>query len=238
MCEIFTSLQGEGVFAGRVQLFIRFSGCNIRCYYCDTKEAFKDNEFALIEKIPLSNKFKKIKNPINNDYLISYIRNISKSNFVHSISLTGGEPLLHVDFLKNFVSKIHKFKPLHLETNGTLPDNLRQIIDYIDFISMDFKIQFFKKEDFLCLQESFLRISARKKCQVKIVVTKRTDEKTFLQAIKLIEGVDKKIPLILQPNTKEIKQLKAKLIKFYKLASQSLDNILILPQIHLLMDLK
>lgn len=238
LCEIFTSIQGEGIFAGRAQLFIRFFGCNIKCYYCDTREAFEEQEFALFEKTPFSCKFKKIKNPITDNDLISYIKNILKGNFVHSISLTGGEPLLHVDFLESFIPKINKIKPIHLETNGTLPDNLRKIIKDIDFVSMDMKTDYFGKKGFLDAQKTFLEISSKKNCQVKVVVTKKLDEKSFIQAIEIIKEVDEKIPLILQPNTKELKQLKVKLLKFYKIASQTLDNVLILPQMHLLMDLK
>jgi organic radical activating enzyme len=238
LSEVFTSIQGEGVFAGRVQLFIRFTGCNLDCYYCDTLENREDKGFALFEKKPLTGKFQSINNPIEEDFLLSYVRDILKNNLIHSISITGGEPLLYSDFLKSFLPKMFKQKPVHLETNGTLPEKLKKVIDYIDFVSMDFKTDYFNKEGFLEQQEEFLWCASKKKCQAKIVITKKIKEEPFKHAISIIEKVDRKIPLILQPNFGEIKQLKSKLIKFYKIASQRLENILIIPQIHKFMDLK
>lgn len=238
LCEVFTSVQGEGIFAGRVQLFIRFSGCNIKCYYCDTINSLEKVGEVFFEKKPLTGKFKALINPVCEDVLISYVKNIINNYPIHSISLTGGEPLLQVDFLKSFLVKIKKFKPIHLETNGTMPDNLLKILKYIDFISMDLKTEYFKEDGFIAKQTKFLRISARKLCQVKIVVTKKLSEDTFRQSVSIIEKINRKIPLILQPNSREIKEVKSKLIKFYKIASQNLENILILPQLHLIMDLK
>lgn len=238
LCEVFTSIQGEGIFAGRVQLFIRFSGCNINCYYCDTKDSLDKTQKALLEIRPLSGKFKSILNPVGEDILISYVKNAIKKYPTHSISITGGEPLLQVDFLESFLMKIRRIKPIHLETNGTLPDNLNKILKYVDFISMDFKPDYFKNKGFIVEQTKFLKISSKKLCQVKIVITKKLSESYFLHSISIMQEVNKKIPLILQPNSKELSEVKSKLFKFYKIASHSLENVLILPQIHLLMDLK
>ena len=81
--EIFASIQGEGPVVGYKQLFIRFCGCNLNCEYCDTEfsngEDFTPQELA---------------QKITSEYDLKSF---------HSISLTGGEPLLSVEFLKEFL---------------------------------------------------------------------------------------------------------------------------------------
>jgi len=57
--EIFSSIQGEGIYIGYRQLFIRFSGCNLGCKYCDTD--FSESEICKIEICPGSGNFKNIK---------------------------------------------------------------------------------------------------------------------------------------------------------------------------------
>ena len=49
--EIFYSIQGEGSDAGLPTIFIRLTGCNLRCIYCDTQYAFYEGEEKGIEEI-------------------------------------------------------------------------------------------------------------------------------------------------------------------------------------------
>lgn len=79
--EIFSSIQGEGPVVGYKQLFIRFCGCNLKCEYCDT-------EFLQGEEYTAQELYEKVSKEYD---LRSF----------HSVSLTGGEPLLHAEFLKN-----------------------------------------------------------------------------------------------------------------------------------------
>ena len=114
--EIFTSIQGEGPFIGYKQLFVRFCGCNLTCNYCDTDYRTVDSkEFSIEELISIT----------------------KKASDCHSISLTGGEPLLSTGFLKEFLPQCPL--PVYLETNATLAGELGEIIDYIDYISADIK---------------------------------------------------------------------------------------------------
>ncbi|HRM60154.1 MAG TPA: 4Fe-4S cluster-binding domain-containing protein, partial [Megamonas funiformis] len=68
--------------------------------------------------------------------LMPYI-NYRLQSLHHSISITGGEPLLFTDFIRALAQKVKQFNvPLFLETNGTLPQQLEKVIDIIDIISM------------------------------------------------------------------------------------------------------
>lgn len=91
--EIFYSVQGEGLHAGRPAHFIRFSGCNLRCPFCDTKheEGVMMTDEEILEKINFG------------------------SNMV---ILTGGEPSLFID--EQFIRKLNNLgKYVCIETNGT-----------------------------------------------------------------------------------------------------------------------
>ena len=99
--EIFMSLQGEGYHTGISSVFVRFSGCNLKCPFCDTKH----EEY----------------NEMTDDEIINAIKQYSSPWVI----LTGGEPSLQVT--ESLVDKIHKIgKKVAIETNGTnvLPSNI------------------------------------------------------------------------------------------------------------------
>jgi len=178
--EIFLSYQGEGPYAGEQQLFIRFFGCSWACAYCDT--VF--DEYKIFSKESLLQEVLKYKD--------SY----------YSVSLTGGEPLDQISFLKEFTILLKRIsgKPIYLETNGILYDNLREILDSIDIIAMDFKLpSSTKKDSFWSYHERFLEIAKEKEVFVKAVVTENTTRDDIIRAGSIISKIDKKIPFILQP---------------------------------------
>ena len=103
--EIFYSLQGEGFHTGTPALFIRFSGCNLKCSFCDTKH--EEGEWMSDEDIVAK----------------------AKECPAKMVVLTGGEPSLWID--EAFVEKLHQAgKYVCIETNGTHP-----IPDSVDWIT-------------------------------------------------------------------------------------------------------
>lgn len=94
--EIFYSLQGEGAHAGTAAIFVRFSGCNLKCDFCDTNhESYKD---------------------MTDDEIV---REIAKYP-AKMVVITGGEPSLQLT--SRMIAKIHEIgKIVAIETNGTRP---------------------------------------------------------------------------------------------------------------------
>ena len=101
--EIFHSLQGEGFHTGTPAVFIRFSGCNLRCAFCDTSH----QQGAMMS-------------------LQDVVRAVNRFPDTPLVVLTGGEPSLFID--EAFVEALRRQtgKRVAIETNGTrpLPSNL------------------------------------------------------------------------------------------------------------------
>ncbi|MQK95229.1 radical SAM protein, partial [Escherichia coli] len=94
------------------------------CYYCDTR---KESEICrdYVNNVDL-------KNPVHADY----VQRIIDSAKVHSVSFTGGEPLLQADF----IGSLKKTKPFYLETNMTLPEKAKKL-RFVDYVAGDLKVR-------------------------------------------------------------------------------------------------
>ncbi len=216
--EIFSSIQGEGIFVGVPQIFIRFSGCNLgKCAFCDEPARRKSSKG--IQEI------------------ITLIKQLSKKTRPHSISLTGGEPLLYPQFLKTLSKKLkEKGFLIYLETNGTLPENLSLVKKYTDFIAMDIKLPSSTRlRSYFIKHKKFLKIASNKKVFVKVVVTKKTNFSCFKKAIGLVKAINREIPFVIQPATK-IGMVggpdKEKILLFQSYALKFLKDIRVIPQMH------
>ena len=99
--EIFPSLQGEGLRQGEPTIFVRFSGCNLRCRFCDSKYAWQGGR------------------DYSADQAVEKIKKIRESFPANWVCLTGGEPLLQDLRLLTRLLKKQNFK-LQVETNATL----------------------------------------------------------------------------------------------------------------------
>jgi 7-carboxy-7-deazaguanine synthase len=146
IAEIFKSLQGEGRNQGKVCLFIRLSGCNLHCRWCDT-------EYARTAGTEMS--------------LDAVLEQVLRVNPPY-VCITGGEPLLQTQELEPLLISLHKLgTAIDIETNGT--------IDFSRFqpyaaICMDVKCPSSGEESDLALLDSI-----RKEDSVKFVVSDDTD---------------------------------------------------------------
>ncbi|MFH0731453.1 MAG: 7-carboxy-7-deazaguanine synthase QueE [Candidatus Omnitrophota bacterium] len=211
--EIFSSIQGEGPYVGQRQAFIRFADCNLACSYCDVpknKKAIRQSCGRIISQI------KKLK--------------------AQTVSLTGGEPLLQIDFLKILLPKLKSLKfMVYLETNATLPRNLKAILKYVDIIAADIKLPSVTKEKgFWKAHSDFIKVGCKKNIFIKIVVSDKLKMNDFRRGVSLVEKISDKIPLIIQPQTdgKKIKIGINHLRKLQNYALKHLDTVLVIPQVH------
>lgn len=220
--EIFLSIQGEGPYIGYRQLFIRFCDCNLNCAYCDTDFSLKD---CYIEYQSGSGELERLRNPIEDKVLIEIVK---KFKDYHSISLTGGEPLLAYKTLASLLPKFNA--KIYLETNGTLPNELRKVIDSVDIISMDIKLSSSTGlKSYLSEHHEFIDIalSHKKEIFAKAVVT----EKITHTEIEYLKQIAAKIPLIIQPITTKDTSLVLSKEKLFRI-SEKIPSARIIPQTH------
>ena len=127
--EKFLSINGEGLRAGELAVFIRFKSCNLRCSYCDTKWAYEND--AECEYL-------------TDDDICSFAQGIT------NITLTGGEPMLNdiVSLCKRLTSCGHR---VEIETNGSIMIAPLCGIDGVTF-TMDYKLPSSGVEGSMCLE--------------------------------------------------------------------------------------
>ena len=223
--EVFASIQGEGKYAGVNQVFVRFFECNMHCHWCDTPHSIGDTTRRYRE-VPLDD----------------LIRDIQAAwPGCHSVTLTGGEPLLQVKVLQALIPELRNAgMPVHLETNGVLPEELEQVIDGVDVVAMDMKLPSSTQcRAYWEEHERFLHVARRKEVFVKTVITKDTDADELRRTVELIAAVDPEILFILQPNTFELGQgVMETCRQFYLTANQHLDHVRVLPQMHKMMKVR
>ena len=238
LVEVFSSIQGEGLFVGCRQVFVRLAGCNISCRYCDTRESFAAPKLARIETLPGRRSFIDVANPLRLSELVDYVGALCRSPH-HSISVTGGEPLLYPQAIKALAALRGAGVKLYLETNGTLPAELQSVIDVIDIVSLDFKLpSVMGGVEYWRQHAEFLRIAAAKTAFVKVVVSGETTEAEIARSVELVAAVDAATPLILQPVTPANGVCAvdpAKVLLWQEQALQQLQDVRVIPQTHKIM---
>ncbi len=260
--EIFYSIQGEGPLVGIPFLFIRLGGCNLNCYYCDTKESKKIKPYCRIyypnsgrvyqrkrlilfggfpeeSKGLTAGRISLVKNPVE----ISCLENILQGFQYEYVSFTGGEPLLRHDFIENSLS-LFSNKILLIETNGTLPGHITgSLIKRIDYWSVDIKLPSTSKLDVIKLNEEFiLNLADARNIIIKTVFSPETLSSELEEAYRIAYGLyekNKNTTLIYQPVTKNGKISTGKnLNTVYSICYKSSMEIRILPQIHKMLKIK
>lgn len=113
ICEIFHSIQGESSYAGWPCVFVRLSGCNLRCSYCDTKYAYEEGEAAAI--LEIVKRVQGFRCPL--------------------VEVTGGEPLMQEKTPELIRRLLYLEFVVLLETNGSLDismadDRCVKIVDF------------------------------------------------------------------------------------------------------------
>jgi len=167
--EMFPSLQGEGIYIGIPMFFVRFTGCNLRCTWCDTKYAFYEGEEMEIDEI---------------------VERIEKSG-MKWICLTGGEPLIQKDIYK-LIYRIMNSHEILIETNGSVSIEDIPTEENIH-ISLDIKTPSSKMHNHMKFENlDYLGEGDF----VKFVIM---DEGDFQYAKKVMEEHDIKTEIVFQP---------------------------------------
>lgn len=223
--EIFSSVQGEGLDVGERQIFIRFEGCNLHCRYCDESNKAPGSSMTVDEVC---------------EKALALHREVPHP----TVCVTGGEPLLRVDFLAALLPKLraHGWR-VHLETNAVLPDALAIVGAHVDLLAADIKLPSVTGEPpYWKEHKAFLRCAVAMEIErfVKVVVSDAMSAEDFHRAIELLKEVDPECPLILQPQSRPDGALEidaSALLRLQSLALHALKRVWIRPQMHKVLNL-
>ncbi len=195
-------MQGEGPLVGVRQIFLRLGGCNLACAFCDTPQARRPAATCRIETVAGTGRYEYVPNTLSVEDVLSLVKNLRLTGH-HSVAVTGGEPLVQADFLRELLPALtadgHK---IYLETNSTMPEELDDLLPHIGFISADIKLPSSTGEP-----ERFeVNLDFIKRCDVpflmvKMVVTDETDPEDFIKGVQIVRESGRKPVVVLQPAT-------------------------------------
>jgi organic radical activating enzyme len=149
------------------------------------------------------------------------------------ISLTGGEPLLHASFLKEWLPTVKKEFTLYLETNGIHHDDMMMIRDLVDVVSMDFKLPSSTGlRPFWDDHTKFMHSIHGKTLYIKVVVTRDTKVDDILTTCNIIMLFDRSTLLVIQPASGPLAPESTMLLDFQQTALTIIENVRVIPQAH------
>ena len=135
--EVFASVQGEGMYVGELQVFVRLRGCPLRCLWCDTPASWTLGEapLASVQAPAAPRRERAWASPFQTACWVAEV----EPGDPRPVSVTGGEPLLWPGFLIALRGMLGE-RRMHLETGGGHPRALERVLEVFDHVSLDLKL--------------------------------------------------------------------------------------------------
>lgn len=244
LSEIFSSVQGEGPYVGERHLFLRFCGCHRSCIFCDTP--VEQTETVVLERESGSGSFKQLINPLTAKALAALVDELDPDHLNRRIALTGGAPLLQSIFLQTLLPLLEaQGRSIYLETAGDLPQQLKSIIEWVDIVAMDVKLESVTKEAHTFpTHAQFLKTCRDWNVEVfvKIVLSAETNAEELMQAMQMIKKVGGTDTIVvLQPMTRAEKTQAIpraqQMLQWQTMALGVLSDVRVIPQTHKMMEM-
>ncbi len=238
LASIFLSLQGEGPWAGRPEVFLRLAGCSLGCPWCDTPEALERGPRVLLPG------GREEPNPLDPSRAAQLAGELFPGP-PRWASLTGGEPLEQASFLLGLLPLLReKGFSLHLETAGVHPSRLESLLPFLDQVSLDWKLPSLGGRDFREEHRSCLRVlsSWGGGKAVKVVVGASCSlpevEEALEEILRLCPGAAPVLQPLALPSSGKIQEgaLDRCLSLAWKWAGK-IPSLRVLPQVHKLLGL-
>lgn len=183
--SIYRATEGEGVFLGRPQIFVRYQGCAIGCINCDSKDTWEfDKETG-----------------INVEEILDRVHSEGHNGSIKNVSITGGDPL-HPSHVPHVLALVKALKErgyfINIEAAGTRV--VDEIFDLVDYISFDMKTPSTGvKTPIKNIQK--MNSQYKGKFQLKAVVSDRTDFDAVMDAFKTLSVSESALnfPWVLTP---------------------------------------
>ncbi|MEA5579745.1 7-carboxy-7-deazaguanine synthase QueE [Nodularia harveyana UHCC-0300] len=251
LIEVFSAIQGEGLNVGTRQIFLRFALCDLRCHFCDSAHTWNAPATCRIERSPGLRDFEIHSNPVPLPMLLQWVERQNLPCLHDSISLTGGEPLLHAAFLKEFLPQVRSLTklPIYLESGGHRPEQLAMILPYLDSVGMDLKLPSVSGESLWQEHTKFLQLCADSHLNtfVKIIIAENTNPAELEHSAAMVADISPDIPVFLQPVTPlpasaQLTEMPVlaptpeKVLTWQALMKQFIPQVRVIPQTHKMLD--
>lgn len=259
--ELFASVQGEGLFAGEAQTFLRLRGCPLRCRYCDTPESW------LLRGAERGSASEPDPGPDGSPVAFpgpAWATPFRAATWIaaaepgrpRTVSVTGGEPLLWPEFVRELRGFLGG-RRVHLETAGAHPRALARVLERVDHVSLDLKPAADldapvpvgaaadgapgaepsprTEEDWRRVRAEVLGLVRGRDACLKLVVVGESGEARYLALLDEVEELAPDLPLYLQPATpvRGVRAPEAALLACLHEAARDRDlDARVLPQLH------
>ncbi len=246
--EVFSSVQGEGPRVGERQVFVRLAGCDLRCAFCDTPESFPMPRVARIEPTPGASREEREPNPVSIDRLVAAVLRLDEPRGLHvAVSITGGEPLLHPGAVRALAIGVREAGlQVHIETGGHRPGALRHVLDVVDRVTPDLKLESATGEPtpWDAHAETYALLEAAQKAVcVKAVVVATSPPEEIEAAARFARRHLASAPFVLQPVTPQggdgaARPTASHLLRLHAAAAAHHPDVRVIPQTHPLLGVR
>ena len=214
--EVFASIQGEGLYAGDPQVFLRLFGCPLRCRYCDTPGSWSVQAEARA-RIAGPGATRREAAGVTPFQAACWIAEV-EPGAPRTVSVTGGEPLIWPGFVLGLRDVIGE-RRLHLETAGGHPAALERVLGVVDHVSLDLKLPADldapeavglpqggepsprNEVDWARARSAALELVRGRDACGKLVLTGERDAEEFTPLLEDVRRLAPDLPLFIQPAT-------------------------------------
>lgn len=260
LSELFCSIQGEGLFVGERQIFVRTAGCAATCSWCDTVYSkVQTPRFVVHGEGEAPARWRA--NPVALDEVLDDVLLCARAQApVVTVSITGGEPLEQPEFVGALARGLReRGLRIYLETAGIHADALRSVVEHVDVIAMDVKLpsatgvaHWEAHREFLSVLRGSEFDPARGLSErtlfVKVIVDLKATVAEIERAAELVAAFSPRVPFVLQPESETLlskhatRDSRRELLQLIdagaRAASLRLHSVRVIPQTHKVLDVR
>jgi len=244
--ELFSSIQGEALYCGERQIFVRVAHCHLNCHYCDTPMTTPEGH-CLVEVDPGSNNWVNVPGLQRAEDTEMLIAGLQAKALHHSVSLTGGEPLLYPSYVNSLFKRVQSLGlKTYLETSGTQPQALAKVLAHTDIVSMDVKLPSTTKQPARFQQHADFYLTAKQASHVTLFIKCVVNNETTTEELQALNRfvTDRDTPIYLQPETDIRSEDGLKtlitpqhLLMLHASLSEQFTHVRVIPQTHKMLNL-